>query len=65
MTHYCSVSGFELERTEIYKQFLKERQCILENKWYMSERAGMDVGFERALIDWVTNFRNKWLQEKK
>jgi hypothetical protein len=27
----------------------------------MSEREGKDVGFERALLDWVFNHRNKWL----
>ena len=64
MTHYCSVSGFELERTEIYKQFLKERQCILENKWYMSERAGVDVGFERALIEWNMKYRSAWRESR-
>lgn len=65
MTRCCSVSGLEVQNTELYKRFLEERQCILENKWYMSEREGKDVGFERALMDWVTHFRNNWLKEKK
>ena len=65
MTRYPRVSGFELENTELYKRFLEERQCILENKWYMSEREGRDVGFERALLDWVTHFRDKWIKNKK
>jgi len=26
----------------------------------MSEREGKDVGFERALIDWVSNHRTAW-----
>jgi len=65
MTRYIGVSGLEVQNTELYRRFLEERQCILENKWYMSEREGRDVGFERALIDWVTHFRNKWMKEKK
>lgn len=64
MTRCCSVSGLEIQNTQLYKRFLEERQCILENKWYMSEKEGKDVGFERALIDWVTHFRDKWLKQK-
>lgn len=54
-----SLSGLELQNTALYKRFLEERDHILKNKWYMSEKEGKDVGFERALIDWVTHYRNK------
>jgi hypothetical protein len=64
MTRCSSVSGLEVENTQLYKRFLEERQCILENKWYMSEKEGKDVGFERALIDWVTRFKNNWIKQK-
>lgn len=50
-----------LQNSDLYKRFLNEREEILKNKWYMSEREGHDVGFERALIDWVTYHRNKWI----
>lgn len=56
-----TVSSFTA--TEVYKRFLAERDCILENKWYMSEREGKDVGFERALLDWVLNHRTKWVEK--
>ncbi len=55
----------ELENTALYKRFLEERDHILKNKWYMSEKEGKDVGFERALIDWVTHYRNKIFSSKK
>jgi len=58
------VSGLEIQNTRLYKRFLEERQCILENKWYMSEKEGRDVGFERALLDWVMHFRDKWIKQK-
>lgn len=48
-----------LTNSKLYKQFLNEREEILRNKWFMSEREGQDVGFERALIDWVTYHREK------
>ncbi|MEM0970309.1 MAG: hypothetical protein AAGJ31_13205 [Verrucomicrobiota bacterium] len=44
-----------------YREFLAERDEILKNKWVLSEDAGKDVGFDVALIDWVTNHREKWI----
>jgi hypothetical protein len=34
-----------------YKEFLAEREEILCHKWIESEKAGYDIGFERALLD--------------
>jgi len=53
-----------LENTLLYKKFAEEREHILKNKWYMSERAGRDVGFERALLDWMINKRDYLKQDK-
>jgi hypothetical protein len=53
------VSGL-LESSALYKQFLKEREEILKHKWLESEKAGHDVGFEWALLDWNFNYRNGW-----
>jgi len=58
-----TLSAFK--NSEIYQRFLEERNCILENKWYMSEKEGNDVGFERALLNWVTQHRDKWLKTFK
>jgi len=51
-----------LKNSELYRLFLMERDEILKNKWYMSERAGHDVGFERALLDWVCHHRNEYVK---
>jgi len=59
-----SSTSLELKNTDLYKRFLQEREEILRNKWYMSERSGHDVGFERALMDWVTHHRTDWLNKK-
>lgn len=53
------VSGL-LESSALYKEFLKEREEILKHKWLESEKAGHDVGFEWALLDWNFNHRNGW-----
>lgn len=50
---------------EYYKRFLKEREEILRHKWYESEKVGMDIGFEKALLDWVTTHRVKWIEEQE
>jgi len=62
----AALSSFSLElnNTELYKDFLRERDQILKNKWYMSEKQGSDVGFEKALLDWVFNHREKWKNDK-
>jgi hypothetical protein len=52
--------NFELKNTKLYKKFLEEREQILKHKWIESEKAGKDVGFEWALLDWVMNHREKW-----
>ncbi|NBW18251.1 MAG: hypothetical protein EBR82_60780 [Caulobacteraceae bacterium] len=57
------VSGL-LESSELYKQFLKEREEILKHKWIESEKAGHDVGFEWALLDWNFHHRTNWRQNK-
>src|SRR5258708_28700495 len=34
----------------LHKEFLAEREEILCHKWIESEKAGYDIGFERALL---------------
>jgi len=60
-----AVSGMDFSSTALYKRFRAEREHILRNKWYMSEREGKDVGFERALLDWVCKHRASWLSAER
>jgi len=41
-----------LKFSDLYKKFSETRANILENKWYMSEKEGHDVGFDRALVNY-------------
>ena len=63
MTPISSLSA-ELKNSALYRELLAEREEILRNKWFMSEREGSDVGFERALIDWVSKHRNSWKKSR-
>ena len=49
-----------LEKSSLYQHYLIERGEILRHKWLESEKEGHDIGFERALVDWVLNHRSKW-----
>jgi hypothetical protein len=44
----------------LYKEFLAEREEILKHKWIESEKAGADIGFEKALCDWIVRHRSNW-----
>jgi hypothetical protein len=44
----------------LYKEFLAEREEILRHKWIESEKAGHDIGFEKALLDWIVKHRSTW-----
>ena len=44
----------------LYAEFLAEREEILKLKWIESEKAGSDIGIEKALMTWVRKHRNDW-----
>jgi hypothetical protein len=47
-----------------YKEFLAEREEILCHEWIESEKAGYDIGFERALPDWTLKCRSVWSEKR-
>jgi len=49
-----------VRNSSLYREFLAEREEILRHKWIESEKAGYDIGFERALLDWVMRHRGGW-----
>lgn len=53
-----------MNNSTLYKEFLAERDEILKHKWIESEKAGTDIGFERALLDWIRKYRAKWKQHR-
>ena len=48
------------QKSSLYTEFLAEKDEILKHKWLESERLGHDIGFDRALRDWIRNHRNAW-----
>ena len=49
----------------LYKEFLAERAEILKHKWIESEKAGRDIGFEKALLDWIMKHRSNWRDRRR
>lgn len=54
-----------LTRSSLYQEFLREREEILRHKWIESEKAGHDLGFERALVSWVVHHRAQWRKTRR
>ncbi len=56
----ASGSNDFVKQSSLYQEFLAEREEILRHKWIESERLGHDIGFERALLDWIRKHRDSW-----
>ena len=54
-----------VQNSVLYKEFLAEREEILKHKWIESEKAGSDIGFEKALLDWILKHRSNWRDKRK
>jgi hypothetical protein len=54
-----------VKQSSLYQEFLAEREEILRHKWLESERLGHDIGFERALLDWIRKHRDGWRAHRR
>lgn len=54
-----------VKQSSLYQEFLAEREEILRHKWIESERLGYDIGFERALLDWIRKHRDAWRADRR
>lgn len=54
-----------VQNLSLYKEFQAEREEILKHKWIESEKAGHDIGFDQALVDWMVNHRQAWRKSRQ
>jgi hypothetical protein len=54
-----------VKNSVLYKEFVAEREEILKHKWIESEKAGHDIGFEKALLDWIVKHRSAWREKRQ
>ena len=64
MTASLADSNDFVKESLLYKEFLAEREEILRHKWIESEKAGHDIGFEKALLDWIVKHRSSWRTQR-
>jgi hypothetical protein len=58
-------NGSDLVRkSSLYREFEAEKEEIMKHKWIESQKAGRDIGFERALTDWIIKHRSKWRKSR-
>lgn len=57
--------GDLMRKSSLYREFQAEREEILKHKWIESEKRGHDIGFERALTDWILHHRSKWRRSRQ
>ena len=53
------------ENSSVYQYYQKELEEVLKHKWIESEKAGRDVGFNFALVDWIRHHREDWRESIK
>jgi hypothetical protein len=61
----ASTANDLLKNSSLYREFQAEREEILKHKWIESEKAGHDIGFERALTDWIIRHRANWRKARQ
>ncbi|HEX8373174.1 MAG TPA: hypothetical protein VF585_10370 [Chthoniobacterales bacterium] len=54
-----------VKNSVLYREFLAEREEILRHKWIESEKCGHDIGFEKALLEWIVKHRSTWRDNRK
>jgi hypothetical protein len=54
-----------VRKSLLYQHFRAELEEIHRHKWYESEKAGHDIGFERALTEWSLKHRSAWLKHRQ
>lgn len=53
-----------LRNTLLFRQWEGMKNEILLHKWYESEKAGYDIGWERAAVDWMIRFGPKATKDR-
>ena len=54
-----------MSSAESARKLLENKEVIAEinrHQWLESEKAGYDIGFEKAAEDWLVRFSTAWMQ---
>ena len=65
---YALKDGLEtkdlVSKSSVYQDYCAERDEIEKHKWLESEKVGKDIGFDQALLDWISHHRSDWRKTK-
>ena len=61
---FSQAIAFPLNPSSPYVQSQAELEQIQKLKWIASEKDGREVGFERALMEWVGKYRQQWRKDR-
>ena len=57
---------FPIERSSYYQHWVVEHAAIATHKWFLSEKAGHDVGWEYANWNWIMGgHRSQWIRAQE
>ena len=51
--------------SDAFAEFQAELQEVMQYKWIESEKAGHDIGFEKALKQWTEKVRPEWRKKRR
>ncbi|MBN1522688.1 MAG: hypothetical protein JW928_09165 [Candidatus Aureabacteria bacterium] len=54
-----------LKKTNLYKEFVAEKEEILKHKWIESQKAGFDIGYDKAFFDWEIKYYREWKKKRE
>ena len=52
-----------VKTSRLYLESQAEHEQILRHKWFESEKAGHDIGYDLAKVDWRIKHRSRWRKE--
>tara|TARA_R110000868_G_scaffold340493_1_gene601148 strand:+ start:639 stop:860 length:222 start_codon:yes stop_codon:yes gene_type:complete len=50
-----------IKNMSLYNTFVQMKIEIERHKWIESEKQRHDIGFEKALVDWISKHRLGWI----
>ena len=54
---------FEIKQARLYQLYLSQVDEVNRHKWIESEKAGFDVGWDWALVNWIIHYRANWIRQ--